>query len=98
MTPFSADVIMRNAGPTSLQRVERAIAGVPGVVSARAVVRSGAFGEPIIVGLVSAQVDAQLTPEAVLAEVRRASSSRDWPDQVLIAYIEPRLRDRRKAA
>lgn len=98
MTPFSADVIMRHAGPTSLQRVERAIAGVPGVVSARAVVRSGATGEPIIVGLVSAQVDARLTPEEVLAKVRRASASRDWPDQVFIAYIESHQQDRRQAA
>lgn len=98
MTPFSADVILRDAGPTSLQRVERAIAGVPGVISVRAVVRSGVAGKPIIVGLVSAQVDALLTPEEVLAQVRRTWSSRDWPDQVFVAYIESQQQDRRQVA
>lgn len=98
MTPYSADVILRDVGPTSLWRVERAIAGVPGVISARAVVRSDAQGRPLIVGLVSAQVDARLTPEEVLEQVRRACASRDCPDQVFIAYVESHHRDRRQAA
>ncbi|GIV03050.1 MAG: hypothetical protein KatS3mg015_1880 [Fimbriimonadales bacterium] len=98
MTPHAGDLILRDTGPTSLERVERAIASVRGVTSCRAVLRRDASGRPFIIGLVSAQVDEAITPEVVLEAVRKAWPKPHWPDQVIVAYIEGEQARRRRAA
>jgi hypothetical protein len=97
MLPRTNESILRDTGTTSLDRVERAISSVRGVTSCRAILRRDAMGRPYIIGLVSAQIDDGITPESVLAAVRKMWPKADWPDQVIVAYIEG-ARDRRNLA